>query len=129
MAGAKRTEKPTRRTDKWRTEMRNAPCTDQASQAHTHADRHAYNAAFEELGLTWHWDAQTYDRLQAAARGRDSVRAYLETEQSHLLRAYEADFLVNAIEAAKARCRAEMGAVRSHAAPRPSWSAQTLLAA
>ena len=75
--------------------MRNAPCTDH--------DRHAYNAAFEELGLTWHWDAATYERLQAATRGRESVRAYLETEQSHLLRAYEADFLLEAIETARAR--------------------------
>ena len=101
--------------------MRNAPCT-------VH-DRHAYNAAFEELGLTWHWDAKTYERLQAATRGRESVRAYRETEQSHLLRAYEADFLVNAIETAKARCRAEMAGPRSHTAARPSWSAETLLAA
>ena len=101
--------------------MRNAPCTDH--------DRHAYNAAFEELGLTWHWDAQTYERLQAATRGRDSVRAYLETEQSHLLRAYEADFLVNAIETAKARCRAEMAGPRSHPVPHGSWASETLLAA
>jgi len=121
MAGAKHTGIATRRADKWRTEMRNAPCTDH--------DRHAYNAAFEELGLTWHWDALTYERLQAATRGRDAVRAYLETEQAHLLRAYEADFLVNAIETAKARCRAEIAGPRSHPAPRASWSAETLLAA
>lgn len=101
--------------------MRNAPCTDH--------DRHAYNAAFEELGLTWHWDAKTYERLQAAAQGREAVRAYLETEQSHLLRAYEADFLVNAIETTKARCRAEMATLPTHPAPRKSWSAETLLAA
>lgn len=70
---------------------------DHAAEAH----RHAYNAAFEELSLSWHWDAACYARLQI--HGKDSVRRYLETEQSHLLRAYEADFLVNAIESAKAR--------------------------
>ncbi len=75
----------------------------QAAEAH----RHAYNAAFEELGLTWYWDAATYARLQA--HGRDGVRVYLETEQSHLLRAYEADFLVGAIETTQARCYASMG--------------------
>lgn len=85
--------------------------TDQAAEAH----RHAYNAAFEELGLSWHWDAVTYACLQA--HGRDGLRAYLENEQSHLLRAYEADFLVNAIEAAKARCYASMTSDRAHAAP------------
>ena len=25
--------------------------------------RNAYNAAFYELGLGWHWDAATYDQL------------------------------------------------------------------
>jgi hypothetical protein len=74
----------------------------QAAEAH----RHAYNAAFEQLGLTWYWDAATYARLQA--HGRDGVRIYLETEQSHLLRAYEADFLVDAIETTQARCYASM---------------------
>lgn len=76
--------------------------TGQAAEAH----RHAYNAAFEELGLTWYWDAATYARLQA--HGRDGVRVYLTTEQAHLLRAYEADFLVDAIETTQARCYASM---------------------
>ena len=66
------------------------------------AHRHAYNAAFEELSLSWRWDAATYVHLQR--HGRDLVRAYLQTEQAHLLRAYDADFLANAIEAVKARC-------------------------
>lgn len=70
--------------------------------------RHAYNAAFHELGLNWRWDAATHARLQMQAHGRADVRTYLETEQSHLLRAYEADFLVNAIETEKARCYASM---------------------
>lgn len=74
----------------------------QAAEAH----RHAYNTAFEELGLTWYWDATTYTRLQA--HGRDGLRVYLESEQSHLLRAYEADFLVEAIETTQARCHASM---------------------
>jgi len=50
------------------------------------------------------------------------VRAYLETEQSHLLRAYEADFLLNAIEAAKERCHASLLAARPTAAPYASWT-------
>ncbi|SFU52717.1 hypothetical protein SAMN05216350_102379 [Polaromonas sp. YR568] len=86
--------------------------------------RHAYNAAFEELGLNWHWDAATYARLQATSQG--TVRTYLETEQSHLLRAYEADFLVEAIEAAKARCHASMAANRATPAPYTVWSHQPL---
>ncbi len=86
--------------------------------------RHAYNAAFEELGLSWHWDATTYARLQNSAHG--AVRTYLETEQSHLLRAYEADFLVEAIEAAKARCYASLAADRVSPAPYAVWSNHSL---
>jgi hypothetical protein len=59
-----------------------------------------YRAALEELGFSWEWDPATY------GTGREGLRAYLEREQAHLLRAYEADFLVNAIEAAKSRCQA-----------------------
>ena len=64
------------------------------------AQRHAYNAAFEELDLPWHWDAATYERLLGHGCG---VRRYLETERPHLLRAYDPGFLVAAVEAAKAR--------------------------
>jgi hypothetical protein len=62
--------------------------------------RHAYNAAFEEVSLPWYWDSATCARFH----GRDGLRAYLRAEHPHLLRAYDEDFLVNAIEAAKARC-------------------------
>ena len=63
--------------------------------------RQAYNAAFKELGLTWYWDPATFARVRAL--GRDAVRQYLTSEHPYLLRAYDADFLARAIEAAKAR--------------------------
>jgi hypothetical protein len=78
----------------------------------TDAHRHAYNAAFDELGLNWHWDAATYAGVRS--RGRDGLRTYLEREQAHLLRAYEADFLVNAIESVKARCQPGIAANDFH---------------
>lgn len=53
-----------------------------------------YTLAFAELGLDWHWD------------GREPVRAYIEREHPHLLRVYDADFLVNAIEHVSARSAA-----------------------
>jgi hypothetical protein len=71
---------------------------DTTSEAH----RHAYNAAFQELDLPWHWDERTFARLQPS--GRAGVRAWVEQEQPHLLRAYAPDFLVDAIEDTKARC-------------------------
>jgi hypothetical protein len=76
--------------------------------------RHAYNAAFDELGLSWRWDSATYARVRA--QGRDGLRTYLEREHAHLLRAYEPDFLMNAIEAARARCQAAVAASRRSAA-------------
>ena len=82
------------------------------------AHRHAYNAAFEKLSLAWHWDTATFTSMRV--QGRDGVRAYLETEQPHLLRAYDANFLVEAIETTKASCYA--GMVRSEG-QRPAWSA------
>ncbi|MEO8655023.1 MAG: hypothetical protein ABI409_12935 [Ramlibacter sp.] len=83
------------------------------SQQDTEMHRQAYNAAFEELGLSWHWDSVTYACLPGA--GREGLRAYIEKEQPHLLRAYDADFLVDAIEAAKARCHGVMIRSRTQA--------------
>ncbi|QJW84267.1 hypothetical protein HK414_11795 [Ramlibacter terrae] len=56
-----------------------------------------YTAAPEELGLSWEWDPSTY------GPGREGLRAYLEKEQPHLLRAYEADFLLEAVESTRRR--------------------------
>ena len=84
---------------------------DGASEAH----RQAYNAAFEELGLNWHWDPITYACLPA--QGRDGLRAYLKKEHAHLLRAYDEDFLMDAIETAKTRCYQVMIGSRRHSLP------------
>lgn len=73
------------------------------------AQRQAYNAAFEDLGLNWHWDAATFERVRAL--GRDAVRQYVTREHPYLLRAYDAEFLTKAIEAAKARHHANTAAI------------------
>lgn len=74
-------------------------------QDRTDLDRAAFNAAFYELGLRWHWDDQTYDALCALPGERERVQRYVQTRQAHLLRAYDADFLADAVLEAKARCR------------------------
>ncbi len=57
---------------------------------------HPYDAAFE-LDLSQQWDASTY------GTGREGLRACLEKEHPHLLRAYDAEFLVNAVESSRSR--------------------------
>lgn len=73
---------------------------------HEELDRNAYNAAFHELGFRWHWDRETYDELlRQSTSGPQRVRHYLETRQAHLLRAYDAAFLVGVIEEKKSQHR------------------------
>ena len=64
-------------------------------------ERRAFNAAFYELGLRLYWDQGTYQTLRANPCERDRVRGYLEGAQSHLLRAYDAEFLADAVMRAK----------------------------
>lgn len=74
-------------------------------QAHPAHDEelNAYNAAFYELGFRWHWDSNTYNELlNHSPNTTERVRHYLQSRQAHLLRAYDADFLVDAIQAKKA---------------------------
>lgn len=72
------------------------------TQLQQELERNAYNAAFHELGFRWYWDRDTHEQLmQRATSATERIRHYLQTHQAHLLRAYDANFLVSAIEAAK----------------------------
>ena len=73
---------------------------DQQSQhRHNDVERNAYNAAFYELGLRWHWDSDTYDQLlRQGSSPAARIHHYLETSQPHLLKAYDANFLADAIQ-------------------------------
>lgn len=64
----------------------------------------AYNAAFHELGLKWHWEADHYESALPASQEKAHLLSYLQAHQAHLLKAYDAEFLVEAITTAKARC-------------------------
>jgi len=64
----------------------------------------AYNAAFYELGLSWHWNDEVFHELQSLPTEREWIKTYMETHQSHLLKVYDADFLIEAIQTTKARC-------------------------
>ena len=42
------------------------------------AHRIAFNAAFADFGLDWHWDRELYTRLLAVTGGQARIRYYLE---------------------------------------------------
>lgn len=78
--------------------------TTQTRIANTDLQRHAYNAAFYELGLGWHWDSDTFERLLPIVCKTERVRQYMMSHQPHLLHAYDADFLTGAIETTQSHC-------------------------
>jgi hypothetical protein len=82
----------------------------------------AYNAAFYELGLRWHWDTKIYQDLQHSCGEKDRLQVYLETRQPHLLKAYDVEFLMNAIQAIKTRCYNAMITSGTRAAPTVDWA-------
>ena len=84
------------------------------------AQRNAWNAAFHELGLPWFWD--TGCALPDCGAERACVRDYLVSHQAHLLTAYDADFLVDAILATKERCEAQCLAAGGDPAAAMDWS-------
>lgn len=47
--------------------------------------RVAYNHAFTELGLDWHWDEDVYGELLCVAGGKERLRYYLERYRPELL--------------------------------------------
>jgi hypothetical protein len=73
---------------------------------HDDMERNAYNAAFHELGLDWHWDGETYvDLLHHSPLPGAQIRHYVQAHHPHLLKAYDADFLARAIEDCASRHR------------------------
>lgn len=83
----------------------------------------AYNAAFYELGLRWHWDSTTYQALLSCTDDKGRIRRYIETRHPHLLNAYDIDFLAGAIHAAKMRCYDSLMACGARIAPAVDWAA------
>jgi len=82
----------------------------------------AYNSAFHQLGLSWHWDLDTFHALLACCAGKHLVCSYVELHQPHLLNAYDADFLIGAIENARARCLENLTACGSRLGLNVNWA-------
>jgi hypothetical protein len=78
---------------------------DSVHDAEVDAQLCAYNAAFEELGLRFRWDAHTLMSLAAIDDEQQQIAAYIESHHAHLLTAYSAEFLSRAIlDRKSARC-------------------------
>ena len=97
------------------------PNSDAAATA-ANVHRNAYNAAFYELGLKWHWDGNIYQSLLPNSDEKERIRSYLETYQPHLLKSYDADFLTNVIQTTKARCFDAMTAEGCRVGADTNWA-------
>ena len=62
-------------------------------------DREQLNRAFWDLGLRFQWDDPTWRDLVGYPTLLEKLRNYLERQQPHLLKIYEAEFLSHLIEA------------------------------
>ena len=82
-------------------ESRQPSGTSQPETQQDAIERDAFNAAFRELGLRFHWDAATFQALRSIGDDKQRVMRYLETHEPHLLKAYDATFLIDAVLAAK----------------------------
>ncbi len=63
----------------------------------------AFNAAFDELGIEWHWDPALYASLRTIADERERLCTYVREHQPHLMKAYDLQFLCDAILEARRR--------------------------
>jgi HAD superfamily hydrolase (TIGR01509 family) len=73
--------------------------------ADTERDGHrpAFNAAFEEAALGWHWDVNLYGELLAVTGGKERMRFYAERHDPAFLAQPDADEIIKSLHAAKTR--------------------------
>lgn len=73
--------------------------------ADTERDGHrvAFNRAFAEAGLDWHWDVARYGALLSVTGGKERIRKFLSEDWPALLREPDIDARIRALHAAKTR--------------------------
>ena len=67
------------------------------------AHRDAFNAAFREAGLNWHWDAPLYTRLLDVTGGKERLRHYWQQVDPLHAGGRRADTTIDAVHALKTR--------------------------
>jgi HAD superfamily hydrolase (TIGR01509 family) len=78
--------------------------------ADTERDGHrpAFNRAFAELGLDWHWDEARYGELLAVTGGKERIRYYVERFRPDYAKPADFDELVTELHRVKTRHYARM---------------------
>jgi HAD superfamily hydrolase (TIGR01509 family) len=73
--------------------------------ADTERDGHrvAFNAAFAEAGLDWHWSEELYGELLAVTGGKERIRYYLANWRADYQLPADADGFIAGLHAAKTR--------------------------
>ena len=71
--------------------------------ADTERDGHrvAFNQAFADAGLDWHWDIETYGKLLAVTGGKERMKFYVEQFRPDYQKPAEFDDMVARLHAAK----------------------------
>jgi len=72
----------------------------------TERDGHrvAFNAAFQQAGLDWHWDTALYGELLAVTGGKERIRYYLERFHHRGIDGDDLETGIAALHQAKTRC-------------------------
>ena len=63
--------------------------------------RHAFNAAFKEKGLEWHWDQPQYKKLLDVSGGKERIRHFIELHDCDFLKIDDLDGYIRDIHLAK----------------------------
>lgn len=73
--------------------------------ADTERDGHrvAFNRAFAEAGLDWHWDVARYGALLRVTGGKERIRRYLEEDRPEVLSMPGIEARIRTLHAAKTR--------------------------
>ena len=63
--------------------------------------RHAFNQAFADAGLGWHWDQGLYTKLLAVTGGKERIRHFMETGGAGDLTVDDLDVFIRQLHASK----------------------------
>jgi len=63
--------------------------------------RRAFNAAFSEFGLNWHWDFAIYKELLSTAGGQERIKHYIERAEPSMLLRPDLTIFINSMHKAK----------------------------